>query len=400
MSQQIERINRTWRLMSNASNYQYLQRLKQLCVFLDESEQEEFLNKNFPIDDPIHRLKPLNAVTMDAWLGFFKYDEGGRMKSKKSFDAFVSAYRYFFKKRKEEFSHGGTSVDPSFRDDIEEEVEQTIKTSSATYKRTHTEKKAVAQPGQYKDKQAAFLPRKALIEIQKRTHKTLGSRPHSVLEHAVFGSVCINAGCRGDSTGSIKRANIRMGATGDCITVRFGAKHDQHGDYDVPRSLHANPFVPWVCVMFNIGLMTLASTEAFKSEYLCGHQSKKKGTRVNRSTAVDSYAAHFASIIREMTDAEAADILGGSKDEYTLYAIRHGILTLLGGSYGGTSIGVAIRAGHSMGAIGDTYFDQEPGQDAHFMSGYPLAWTRHSCNGWLHRLQGEEKMRAIGRAHV
>ena len=33
-------------LASNASNYQYLQRLKQLCVFLDESEQEEFLNKN------------------------------------------------------------------------------------------------------------------------------------------------------------------------------------------------------------------------------------------------------------------------------------------------------------------------------------------------------------------
>jgi hypothetical protein len=28
------------------------------------------------------------------------------------------------------------------------------------------------------------------------------------------------------------------------------------------------------------------------------------------------------------------------------------------------------------------------------VSGYPLAWARHSCNGWLHRLQGEEKMRA------
>ena len=102
-------------LASNASNYQYLQRLKQLCVFLDESEQEEFLSKKNPIDDPIRRLKPLNAVTMDAWLGYFKDDEGGRMKSKKSFDAFVSAYRYFFKKRKEEFSHGGPSVDPSFR---------------------------------------------------------------------------------------------------------------------------------------------------------------------------------------------------------------------------------------------------------------------------------------------
>ena len=188
-------------IVSQTSKYQYEQRIKSLCQFLEDTNQRQFLDEAFPQTDPIHRLQPVNAKLMEAWFGYSKYNSEGTMKSKKSFDAFVSGYRYFLTMR--EIC-------------IDEEVEQQILKASGTYKRIYRNKKAEAPAGKYKDsKELVAIPKQALIAIQKYTHQEIEARPTSLLEHATFGSICINAGCRGDSTGSIKVSGINMGVSGD-----------------------------------------------------------------------------------------------------------------------------------------------------------------------------------------
>jgi hypothetical protein len=201
------------------------------------------------------------------------------MKSKQVFNGFQAAVNYLFVMK-----HPTKS-----REVLPNSIANAFKNFGKNYKRTRRQAREAAPRNTYKEHIGKdFFTPQAMVFISKLAHTKFGSVPLAAVRNGVFASACTNCAGRGDSTGAIKYARTMMNS--DSMSVKFGTKTDHDGDREDYKAMHANPFSPWTCWFFNIGLQTLASSDAHKSEYLCGDKSKKKSCRGQSSTIVDSFS--------------------------------------------------------------------------------------------------------------
>jgi UDP-N-acetylglucosamine enolpyruvyl transferase len=69
----------------------------------------------------------------------------------------------------------------------------------------------------------------AMIGLMRLIHTKFGDKPYSVMDRCAYASTLLNAGCRGDSAGSIALDGMRLSPTGDCLQVKFASKTDIDG---------------------------------------------------------------------------------------------------------------------------------------------------------------------------
>ena len=230
-------------------------------TFFVEKGFEHLVDKNET--DHCRRLISIEPRALKAYLGFYMYQEKKDMpgvqvlKTKKTFQGLQASINMWCKKRKI---------------DLCAETSEVLSQYSSNFRRVRRREKEKAPLGtQTEEVGKSDFPALAMVKIGKLAYTKFGTHPSVALKYGVFASALANSGGRGDSTGSIGYTQTIMSS--DCMRVKFGTKTDIYGEHETWKSMHANPYEPWICWFFNTGIQTLSSDDAFRRDFLCGELS-------------------------------------------------------------------------------------------------------------------------------